>query len=73
MDYNKEILEDYIKLIKKGYCKDCNELCNIYGTPTYPSEKISQAIENILKERQQDKELIKDLENKLTFYGKENL
>lgn len=43
-----KILEDYIELIKKGYCEDCNELCNIYGTPTYPAKKISEAIENLI-------------------------
>lgn len=44
-----KILEDYIKLINKGYCDDCNELCNIYGTPAFPSRAISKAIENLIK------------------------
>ena len=44
-----KILEDYIELIKKGYCEDCNELCNIYGTPTYPAKKISEATEHLIK------------------------
>ena len=44
-----KILEDYIELIKKGYCEDCNELCNIYGTPTYPAKKISEATEYLIK------------------------
>ena len=66
MEEDIKILEDYIKLIKKGYCEDCNELCNIYGTPTYPAKKISEAIENLinrdkeLEEENQQLEAIKD-------------
>ena len=62
-----EILEKYIDLIKKGYCDDCNELNCI---DNYPHRQIAQAIENILKERQADKEKIKELEtiNKMQEY-----
>lgn len=49
MEQDIKILEDYIELIKKGYCEDCNELCNIYGTPTYPAKKISEATEHLIK------------------------
>lgn len=49
MEADIKILEDYIKLINKGYCDDCNELCNIYGTPAFPSRAISQALENLIK------------------------
>ena len=51
-----KILEDYIELIKKGYCEDCNELCNIYGTPTYPAKKISEAIENLINRNKEIEE-----------------
>lgn len=57
---NIEILEDYIKLINKGYCEDCNELCNIYGTPAFPSKAIAQAIENLIKENKELKEKAKN-------------
>lgn len=49
MEQDIKILEDYIELIKKGYCEDCNELCNIYGAPTYPAKKISEANEHLIK------------------------
>ena len=58
MEEDIKILEDYIELIKKGYCEDCNELCNIYGAPTYPAKKISEATEHLIKGY---KELEKDL------------
>lgn len=51
-----KILEDYIELIKKGYCEECNELCNIYGTPTYPARKISEATEHLIKAYKELKE-----------------
>ena len=57
-----KILEDYIELIKKGYCEDCNELCNIYGTPTYPAKKISEATEHLIKtykELEEENKIIK--------------
>lgn len=55
-----KILEDYIELIKKGYCEDCNELCNIYSTPTYPAKKISEATEHLIK-------AYKELEEKYNY------
>lgn len=67
MEQDIKILEDYIKLINKGYCDDCNELCNIYSTPAFPSRAIKRAIENLIKERQLDKERIKELEGKYNY------
>ena len=49
MEEDIKILEDYIKLIKKGYCFDCNELCNIYTTPAFPSGVVALSIENLIK------------------------
>lgn len=67
-----KILKDYIKLINKGYCDECNELCNIYGAPSYPSRAISQAIENLLKaykELKEEKRHTKYLLNKKKFFS----
>ena len=78
MEEDIKILEDYIKLINKGYCNECNELCNIYGAPSYPSRAISQAIGNLLKAykelKEENKETVKDnfrLKNKLETKRKE--
>lgn len=62
MEQDIKILEDYIELIKKGYCEDCNELCNIYGAPTYPAKKISEATEHLIKaykELEEENKIIK--------------
>jgi hypothetical protein len=70
---NIEILEDYIKLINKGYCEDCNELCNIYGAPAFPSKAISQAIENLIQENEELKEKREEYEKQLDLdYVEEN-
>ena len=66
MEEDIKILEDYIEVIKKGYCEDCNELCNIYGAPTYPAKKISEATEHLIKG-------YKDGEDILIKTTKENL
>lgn len=63
MEEDIKILEDYIKLINKGYCNECNELCNIYGAPSYPSRAISQAIGNLLKAYKELKEENRELKN----------
>ena len=49
MEEDIKILEDYIKLIKKGYCLDCNELCNIYTAPAFPSGVVALSLENLIK------------------------
>lgn len=75
MEEDIKILEDYIKLINKGYCEDCNELCNIHSTPVFPSRAIKQALENLLKaykekeiETKKDKETIAKLSFELGKY-----
>ena len=62
-----KILEDYIELIKKGYCEDCNELCNIYGTPTYPAKKISETIENLINRNKELKNSLVDMVNQFAY------
>lgn len=53
---NIDILEDYIELIEKGYCEDCNELCNISTAPAYPSKAVAQAISTLIAENKELKE-----------------
>lgn len=67
MEEDIKILEDYIKLINKGYCNECNELCNIYGAPSYPSRAISQAIGNLLKAYKELKEELKKIDEVLNI------
>lgn len=69
MEQDIKILENYIELINKGYCLDCNELCNIYSTPAFPPRAIALAIEKLIKERQLDKERIKELEERIKIYA----
>lgn len=64
---NIEILEDYIKLINKGYCEDCNELCNIYGAPAFPSKAIAETIENLIQENKELKEALEKEKIKVDF------
>lgn len=59
---NIDILEDYIELIEKGYCEDCNELCNISKTPVYPSKAVAQAISNLIAENKELKEFKENIE-----------
>lgn len=66
-----KILEDYIELIKKGYCEDCNELCNIYGTPTYPAKKISKALEHLIKAYKELEEKIRQFYNGEIYTAKQ--
>lgn len=56
MEEDIKILEDYIKLIKKGYCLDCNELCNIYTAPVFPSGVVALSLENLIKRYRELKE-----------------
>jgi len=60
-----DILEDYIELIEKGYCEDCNELCNISTTPVYPSKAVAQAISTLIAENKELKEENEGLKTKL--------
>ena len=61
MEEDIKILEDYIKLIKKGYCLDCNELCNIYTAPAFPSGVVALSLENLIKGYRELEEEIKIL------------
>lgn len=49
----EEILNNYIKLIDKGYCSDCNEL-NCIGN--FPHKDIAKAICNL----QQENKILKE-------------
>lgn len=56
-------IEQYINLVlDKGYC-DCNEL-NVISTGKYcdGSKNVAYSMQNILAERKQDKQKIKELE-----------
>lgn len=57
---NTEVLNEYIELINKGYCSDCNEL-NCMGN--FPQKDIARAVEFILKENQELKKKINTYEN----------
>ena len=64
-DIKKDIknIEQYINLVlDKGYC-DCNEL-NVISTGKYcdGSKNVAYSMQNILAERKQDKQKIKELE-----------
>lgn len=48
MEEDIKILESYIEKINEGYCKDCNELCNMYGVPAEPPIRIAEAIQNLI-------------------------
>lgn len=67
---NIDILEDYINLIEKGYCEDCNELCNISTTPVYPSKSVAQAISNLLAKNKELKERNKRQQENLKITNK---
>jgi hypothetical protein len=74
-----KILEEYIKLINKGYCDDCNELCSVNNS-AFPSRDIAQAIESLIKSyKQKDKDnndlriLYRKTAKKLSENGKEEL
>ncbi len=60
-------IEQYINLVlDKGYC-DCNEL-NVISTGKYcdGSKNVAYSMQNILAERKQDKQKIKELEEENT-------
>lgn len=62
MKEDLKILEEYIDLINKGYCDDCNELNCI---DNFPHKKIANAISNIIqayKEQQAELEIAKQKE-----------
>ena len=68
-DLEKDIknIEQYINLVlDKGYC-DCNEL-NVISTGKYcdGSKNVAYSMQNILAERKQDKQRIKELEEENT-------
>ena len=77
-DIEKDIknIEQYINLmLDKGYC-DCNEL-NVISTGKYcdGSKNVAYSMQNILAERKQDKQKIKELEEenkKLKIVSAEN-
>lgn len=58
-----EILEEYIELINKGYCDDCNELNCI---DNFPHKQIAQAIENLI---QRNKELEEENEDMKALFA----
>lgn len=70
-DIEKDIknIEQYINLVlDKGYC-DCNEL-NVISTGKYcdGSKNVAYSMQNILAERKQDKQRIKELEEENKKY-----
>lgn len=56
MEEDIKILESYIEKINEGYCKDCNELCNMYGVPVEPPIRIAEAIQNLIARYKELKE-----------------
>lgn len=55
---SEEILNKYIELINKDYCRDCNELNCI---DNFPHKKIANAIRELQQENQQLKEVLDEL------------
>lgn len=74
----KEILNEYVKLIDKGYCEECNELNCI---DNFPHKKIASAISDLQLENTKLKGKLKkqqeiiddckeDISNLLDIIGK---
>lgn len=62
MKEDLKILEEYIDLINKGYCDDCNELNCI---DNFPHKKIANAISNLIQAYKEQNTKIEYLQHRI--------